>query len=529
MMIYACSLLGLVPGIALTKDCENIMFKNALISCANKEGLVEFVKPLAAGGMRIVSTGGTAKTLREAGVEVHSVSDQTGFPEVMDGRVKTLHPNIHMALLARDHKPEDLETLKQNGLQPFDLVVGNLYAFEDALTRNLDDRELTEFIDIGGPSFLRASAKSYERITVVCDPADYQWISEKKELTLQDRRYLAAKLYSHTSSYDAMISHQLNSDFQQEDIGFGGRRVSDLRYGENPHQKATWFRELGAEWGLHQAEILQGKALSYNNLLDLNAAAETLLSFGDRAACVSVKHLNPCGVAVADRIELAVKQSLSADPMSVFGGIIAINKSVNKASAEALVDLFLECIVATDFDSEALAVLQKKKNLRLLKWPQMMMGQPRRGVRSICGGFLVQSADQVKDWSDDWTVVGEAPDPAMKARIEFAWKVCAHLKSNAIAVTSGDHTTGLGMGQVNRVDAVAHALERSKKFHPEAKELILASDAFFPFPDSIEVAHQGGVKWIIQPGGSIKDDEVIAAAKRLGVNMVLTGQRHFQH
>lgn len=504
-------------------------FKNALVSVSDKTGLVEFIKPLAEQGTRIVSTGGTAKLLRDAGVKVVDVSEQTGFPEVMDGRVKTLHPNVHMALLARKDHKEDAGVLDANNLEPFDLVVGNLYPFAEALKKNLTLKEQVEFIDIGGPSFLRAAAKSFDRIAVVCDPGDYSWILDTAELTQEQRQKLAGKIYAHTSAYDSLISDYLLEGDAGQEWTMGGQKVSSLRYGENPQQKADWYGFSGAQGGLHEAEKLQGKELSYNNLLDLDAAISTLRDFASQPACVSVKHNNPCGIAIGASIEEAVKKSLKADPISVFGGIVAVNKAVTEEVARSLTELFLECVVAPDFSAEALELLAKKKNLRLLRWPDMLQSHGSRSVKMVDGGFLTQDLDVCGGWQDEWNVIGEAITDQDRKAFEFAWKSCAHLKSNAIAICSHEQSVGMGMGQVNRVDAVEQAVQRWQNFHKDITNVVLASDAFFPFPDSIELAHSSGIRKVIQPGGSIKDAEVIARALELGVQMVLTGKRHFLH
>ena len=511
------------------------MFKNALISCSNKKGLSDFVGPLSQKGLRVVSTGGTQKYLNDCGIEVVEVSEQTDFPEVMGGRVKTLHPKVHMALLARSWESEDQETLSEFGVEPFDLVVGNLYAFEEAWSKGLTERDLAEFIDVGGPSFLRAAAKNYERIAVICDPDDYEWVLKKGELDLEDRKQLASKVFAHTSYYDSMIAASLGSEGDSEGLTscehvLGGRRVQRLRYGENPAQTASWYQCFGSKGGLHQSKILQGKPLSYNNLLDIEAAVATLREFPHRAACVSVKHLNPCGVAVADNILSAVEGSLKADPVSVFGGVLAINQEIDADVAVRLTGLFLECVVVPGLTREAQSVLETKKNLRVLVWPELMDSDEALKYRSISGGFLVQTPDRVaSEWNADWIIHGESPSAEIRADLMLAWKVCAHLKSNAIAIAGNSHTLGLGMGQVNRKDAVKHAIARQQEFFPGHQQCVLASDAFFPFSDSIELLHEGGLRWVIQPGGSIKDSEVIERASQLGVNLVLTGQRHFMH
>jgi phosphoribosylaminoimidazolecarboxamide formyltransferase/IMP cyclohydrolase len=507
------------------------MFKNALVSVSDKTGLVDFLKPYVARGLRVVSTGGTLKHLRENGIAAIDVAEQTGFPEVMDGRVKTLHPRVHMALLARQGFDEDQRLLAREGLEPFDLVIVNLYPFEQARTKDLPDHELIEFIDIGGPSLLRAAAKNHERVTVVCEPEDYAWINhtleQKRELTLADRRRLAARVYRHTSRYDDLIAKTLATE-DEKPVTLVGRAVAELRYGENPHQKAWWYRDPAAASGLHEAEILHGKPLSYNNLLDLDAACGAVSEFREPAA-VAVKHNNPCGVGTETTVSQAVKLAIQADPVSVFGGIIAVNRPVDLQAAEEMAKIFLECIIAPSFEPDALARLQKKKDLRLLAWPRMNEPMTEKQFRTVTGGFLVQAPDKTSDWSSEWKILGEQPTAEIQRDLLLAWKVAARLKSNAIAIAGHGRTLGLGMGQVNRVDAVEHAIGRMKKHHPEVKRPVLASDAFFPFADSIERAASAGIKWVIQPGGSIRDEEVIAKARDLGVNMVLTGIRHFRH
>jgi phosphoribosylaminoimidazolecarboxamide formyltransferase/IMP cyclohydrolase len=505
-------------------------FKNALVSVSDKTGLVDFLKPLHVQGLRIVSTGGTAKTLREAGMTVVDVSEQTGFPECMDGRVKTLHPRIHMALLARAGNADDDRLLFEEELEPFDLVIVNLYPFEQTLRTKATQAELIENIDIGGPSLLRGAAKNFERVTVVVDPQDYPRLLELNAggVPREERQRLAAKAFVHVSSYDAMISQALSPEEIFPQFSLGGTLVQELRYGENPHQTARWYRRRGAPTGWHEAKILQGKELSYNNLLDLESALALVRDF-DNPSAVAVKHNNPCGAASAESLETAVERCLASDPVSVFGGIIAVNHEVSAAAAEALSAVFLECVVAPKFAPQALTVLAKKKNLRLLEWPGLALRDDFWKLQTIQGGFLLQRPDHVHLWDPEWKILGEHPSPSVRADLSFAWAVAAQLKSNAIAIAGGKQTLGLGMGQVNRVDAVELAISRMHKFHPSASTPVLASDAFFPFADSIERIHQAGIRWVIQPGGSMRDEEVFKAAKNLGVNLVLTGQRHFRH
>lgn len=519
------------------------MFKNALVSVSDKTGLVEFLKPYTSKGLRVVSTGGTLKHLRENGIHAIDISEQTGFPEVMAGRVKTLHPRVHMAILSRHGVQEDDDLLKKEHLEPFDLVIVNLYPFEQARAKGIEGEELIEFIDIGGPSLLRAAAKNHDRLAVVCQPSDYAWIAQKTEqkteLTLQDRRRLAASVFKHTSSYDDLIAKTLATE-DEKPLTLSGSLVTELRYGENPQQKAWWMKDPAAlpGEGLHNAQILHGKPLSYNNILDLDAAVHTVTEF-DEPCVVAVKHNNPCGVGTDTTIEGATKRALAADPVSVFGGIVAFNREVDEASAEALAKIFLECVIAPSFSPKALERLTKKKDLRLLAWPKLAsdsliaLGSSQKEYRSILGGYLVQTTDHVGGFLAEWKVIGETPTPEIKRDLMLAWKVCARLKSNAIAIAAGGQTVGLGMGQVNRVDAVEHAISRMQKHsstHVTGNAApCLASDAFFPFADSIERIAEAGIRWVIQPGGSIRDEEVLAKARERGVNIGLTGRRHFRH
>ena len=517
------------------------MFKNALVSVSDKSGLVDFLKPYVAKGLRVVSTGGTLKHLRENGINAIDISEQTGFPEVMDGRVKTLHPRVHMAILSRAGVQEDDDLLRKEKLDPFDLVIVNLYPFEQARARGVTGHELIEFIDIGGPSLLRAAAKNHDRLAVICQPSDYKWISEKSELSAHDRRRLAASVFRHTSSYDDLIAKTLNVEESEMPLTLSGTLVSELRYGENPQQKAWWMKSSSSAGGLQDAVILHGKPLSYNNILDLDAAVSSVRFFHEPAA-VAVKHNNPCGVGTDTSIGGAVARAAAADPVSVFGGIIALNRHVDRLAAEVMSKIFLECIIAPGFTPEALEILKKKKDLRLLEQPKLMQKQDGElQFRTVSGGFLVETADHVSEFSDEWRVNGDTPSIEVKRDLMLAWNICAMLKSNAIAIAVDGRTVGLGMGQVNRVDAVEQAIERMKKHHPGSRagsnsgravatsEACLASDAFFPFADSIEKASDAGIRWIIQPGGSIRDEEVLAKARERGVNMILTGRRHFRH
>lgn len=505
-------------------------FKNALVSVSNKKGLVDFIRPLAENGMRVVSTGGTATQLRKANISVVEVSQQTGFDEVMDGRVKSLHPNIYMPLLARSNHISDKEMLKQTGLTPFDLVVCNLYPFEEKRQQGNDD--LMEWIDVGGPSLLRAAAKNFEQITVLCDPADYQQILEEGKIpNLEKRRQLAGKVFSMLVDYNASIANWMGGKSWETggDLYLRGHFYRSLRYGENPNQKAAWFHFGQA--GLQQALCLQGKDLSFNNICDLDSAVSVVREFSVPCS-VAIKHNNPCGVACDNKVEKAVDLSLKADPLSVFGAVVAVNRKISEEVAQYLCSLFLELVIAPDYSDSALELFKcKKKNLRIIKWPELMSQNPNPlKIRCVDGGLLVQKDRKIiKGWQSNWKCIAQVPDSSVQSELLMAWKVCTHLKSNAIALVSKNQTVGLGMGQVNRISAVETAIQRWKNFHSHVQAPVMASDGFFPFPDSVEAAAKAGIKWIIQPGGSVKDQEVISKAKALSVNMVLTGQRCFLH
>lgn len=493
--------------------------KNALISVSDKSNLEVLADYLIQNKVRAVSTGGTYKALVDLGVKAIKVSEQTDFPEVMAGRVKTLHPKIHMGLLARGSNEEDALVLKENGIDKFDLLVVNLYPFIEKLKdESLSQDQMVEFIDVGGPSMIRAGAKNFNRLLTLTDPSDYKILEGDIDLVL--RKSMAQKAFRHLSDYDNSVSNWLL-----------GEKPKSLRYGENPHQQASWTAT--EKVGLHQAKILQGKELSFNNIVDLSSAIETLAQF-DANTVVSVKHNNPCGVATSDDVSTAVKKSLAGDPQSVFGGIVAMNSEIDLESAKQLTSLFLECVIAPSISKEAEELFKKKKNLRLLIWPELKNGfQPEKDFKRVSGGLVEQTADQSKliD-TKNWRVVSgdQTLDDELLKTLKFSWRCCQRLKSNAIAITGLEQSLGLGMGQVNRIDALNMAVERWKRHHSDYNGItVLASDAFFPFADSIEAAKEAGVDWIIQPGGSIKDQEVIDKAKELKINMVFTGKRHFLH
>ena len=517
--------------------------RRALLSVSNKTGLIELARALAARDVALLSTGGTYQALAAAGVPVETVESYTGSPEVMAGRVKTLHPRIHGALLAR--AGIDDSDLERIGARPIDLVVVNLYPFEATLAKpDASFAELIENIDIGGPSMLRSAAKNHERVAVVCDPADYSIVLEEIErsgdVSAETRQRLAAKVFSHTAAYDAQIAGWLSArgeaDGWPRTKSLSLEKAYALRYGENPHQKAAFYRERGALPGtLAQAESIGGgaKELSFNNLVDADAALEAVREFSEPAAVV-IKHTNPCGVATASSLAAAYLSAREADAMSAFGGIVALNRPVDLATGKLLAETFLECVVAPSFDPAALELLRAKKALRLLSVGELTPAeQPETQYKRISGGFLAQDRDATagREVVSGKVVTRRAPTADELSALEFAWKVCKHVKSNAIVLAGrnaeGGHVTlGVGAGQMARVTSVEIAC---KKAGDGARGAVLASDAFFPFPDGVESAAAAGVRAVAQPGGSKKDDDVVAAADRLGLAMVFTGVRHFRH
>jgi phosphoribosylaminoimidazolecarboxamide formyltransferase/IMP cyclohydrolase len=525
----------------------------ALISVSDKTGVVEFVRRLAALGIEILSTGGTAALLAKEGIKVTQVQDFTGAPEMLGGRVKTLHPKVHGGILARRKLSSDQADMQKHGLRPIDLVVVNLYPFREAVAKGLPYEEVIENIDIGGPSMIRSAAKNAEYVTVVVDPADYDVVlaelQQKREVHESTRRRLQARAFAHTSAYDAAIAgwlaEQLARAHPEEGGGFADspplpeyRMLQPLRYGENPHQRAAFYAATPQpnEPTLAAARQIQGKELSYNNILDGAAALEAVKEHAQGragpAAAVIVKHTNPCGAARAATALEAYRMARDADPVSAFGGIVAITHPVDAAAGAALAETFLEAVIAPSFDKGAMEALKAKKSLRLLELPALGESpeswepEPQE-VRSVPGGLLLQSRDLAGADPRGWKVVTKrAPEPDELEALAFAWSVVKHVKSNAIVLARKDVTVGIGMGQTNRVDSVRIAAERAGE---KARGSALGSDAFFPFPDGVEAAARAGVSAIAQPGGSVRDDEVIAAADRLGLAMVFTGVRHFRH
>jgi phosphoribosylaminoimidazolecarboxamide formyltransferase/IMP cyclohydrolase len=514
----------------------------ALISVSDKSGLEPFARGLHALGFEFLSTGGTARALREWGLPVQEVSDWTGFPEILDGRVKTLHPRIHAALLANLSLPDHQQILHDLNLTPIELVVVNLYPFEEVLRAGASEAELIEQIDIGGPTLIRAAAKNFEHVAVVVRPADYGWVLEQLQaggLTRAARALLAYRAFAHVAEYDALIADWFRrydpDGALPETLTPTFRLAQRLRYGENPHQQAAFYREPFAPAGcIATAEQLWGKELSYNNLLDADAALELVREFTE-PACAIIKHTNPCGVALGARLTEAFLRALEADPVSAFGGIVACNRPIDRATAEAMVapGTFFEVILAPEFDPDALPIFQERKgwgqSVRLLRTGQLLPPDQMRGyaLRSLTGGVLYTERD-VLDWNPDalQVVTERVPSESEWRDLHFAWRVVKHVKSNAIVVAKDGIVWGVGAGQMNRVGSVRLALEQAGE---RAQGAVLASDAFFPFPDSIEAAARAGVRAIVQPGGSKKDAKVIAAANELGVAMVLTGVRHFRH
>ncbi len=507
------------------------MARRALLSVTDKTGVVEFARGLRELGWELVSTGGTARVLQQAGLRVVPVEELTGFPEMLGGRVKTLHPAVHAAILARS-RPEDLEELARFGIEPVELVACNLYRFEEAAQANLGWEELAEHVDIGGVTLIRAAAKNADRVAVLTDPGQYpealRALREAGQVPLEVRRRWAAQAFVHTAYYDAVIAQVLAArtglDLLGDRLVRAWRKVRDLRYGENPHQRAAVYREpLASPDSLAAADPLGGKELSYNNLLDAHAAWALACEFQEPAAVV-VKHTNPCGCAVASTLEEAVVGALRGDPTSAFGGIVACNREVDLPSAQALQEVFLEVVVAPGFAPEALELLRRKRNLRLLQLDPWEVGVE---LRTVPGGVLVQEPDRV-GWDPQrlQVVTSHQPTEDQWRSLQFAWTVCKHTKSNAIVLARGTEAVGVGAGQMSRVDSVRVAVQKAGD---RAKGAVLASDAFFPFPDGVEEAARAGVVAVVQPGGSVRDAEVVAAAERAGCAMVFTGFRHFRH
>ncbi|MHB1652791.1 MAG: bifunctional phosphoribosylaminoimidazolecarboxamide formyltransferase/IMP cyclohydrolase [Desulfitobacteriaceae bacterium] len=511
------------------------MRRRAVISVSDKQGITEFAKGLVELDFELVSTGGTYKTLVEADIPVTYISEVTGFPEILDGRVKTLHPKIHGGILARD-SVEHREQMDKNGIEYIDLVVVNLYPFRETIAKpGVSLEEAIENIDIGGPSMVRSAAKNHERVAVIVNPKRYpevlQLLREKGMVPAGVRQHLAAEAFSHTAEYDHLIAGYLEGKLAKTEVfppvfRLTAKKIQDLRYGENPQQKAAFYAEDGTGT-LAGGRQLQGKELSYNNWMDMDAAWKTVFDFQDSAAVI-IKHTNPCGVALGRTPSEAYERAYAADPVSAYGGILAFNRVVDGACAEALKERFYEVIVAPEFSPEAKEILKEKINLRL--WA-VGRGEPKLKpawkIKSVDGGYLIQEEDEGTVPVAEWEVVTKKiPTEEDLIELNFAWRVVKHVKSNAIVICRDGQTLGVGAGQMNRVGSVKIALEQAGE---KAQDAYLASDAFFPFPDSLEEAAKAGVRAIVQPGGSVKDKAVIEAANRLNIMMLFTHRRHFQH
>lgn len=506
------------------------MIKRALISVSNKDGIIDFAQGLYSKGIEILSTGGTAKLLRENNIDVMDVSDYTGFPEMMNGRVKTLHPKIHGALLALRDNDAHMKSADDHDIQPIDLLVVNLYPFEATIQKEgVTLEEAVEQIDIGGPSMLRSAAKNFRSVTVVADPDDYavvlNEINQNQDTTPETRRRLAEKVFEATARYDGMIAHYLNGGKTTQIIV---EKMGDLRYGENPHQQAAVYKEpdYARQACLPNADVLQGKALSYNNLMDADAALSLVREF-EKPCVAFIKHGNPCGIAIGSTINEAFINGYEGDPKSAFGGIIAFNRTCTGDLAEAIISKFFEIVLAPDFESEALEKFKVKENMRVVKMGEIKPELPGKTYRKITGGLLIQDIDTKRISREELKVVTQkTPTEKEMEDLLFAWHVCKHVKSNAIVLAKNGMTVGIGAGQMSRVDAVELAI---KKAMNRQHESVLASDAFFPFADSIEEAAAHKITAIIQPGGSVRDQEVIDAANQHGIAMVFTGYRAFLH
>jgi phosphoribosylaminoimidazolecarboxamide formyltransferase/IMP cyclohydrolase len=529
-------------------DLQPVRIARALISVSDKTGLVEFAEALAKGGVELISTGGSARALREAGLEVKEVSSHTGFPEILDGRVKTLHPAVHGGILARRDLESHRAALAEHAIAPIDLVVVNLYPFRETLARGADRETCIENIDIGGPALIRAAAKNHQHVAVVTDPADYgpllaEFEAQGGATTIELRRRLAAAAYAHTAAYDSAIAGWMaaqEGETVPAHFSLTASLKQSLRYGENPHQQAAFYVGGERRPGVATAVQLQGKELSYNNLNDTDAAYELVAEFDpkDTAAVAIIKHANPCGVATGASLLDAYKRALRCDPVSAFGGIIALNRTLDAASAEAISEFFTEVIIAPDAEDAALKVLAKKKNLRVL----LAGGLPDAGeagttMKMLSGGFLLQARDNGRVGALDLkTVTKRTPTAQEFDDLKFAFTVTKHVKSNAIVYAKDGATAGIGAGQMSRVDSARIAAWKGEAAAKEAglkqsltKGSVVASDAFFPFADGLLTAIKAGATAVIQPGGSMRDDEVIAAADEAGVAMVFTGMRHFRH
>ncbi|MFD2671890.1 bifunctional phosphoribosylaminoimidazolecarboxamide formyltransferase/IMP cyclohydrolase [Marinicrinis sediminis] len=510
--------------------------KRALLSVSDKTGIVSFAAELAKLDVELISTGGTKKLLEDNGIPVKGISEVTGFPEILDGRVKTLHPTVHSGLLAIRDNEEHQKQMKELDMDYIDMVIVNLYPFQQTIEKpDVTYEDAIENIDIGGPTMLRSAAKNHAFVTVVVDASDYEAVlqdmQQQGDTTLDLRKKLAAKVFRHTAAYDSLISeylsHQLGETFPER-MTVTYEKVQELRYGENPHQKAAFYKKpMASEGNLLTAEQIHGKELSYNNIHDANAALQIVKEY-EQPAVVAVKHMNPCGVGIGETIASAYQKAYEADPTSIFGGIVAANRTIDEETASKLNEIFLEIVLAPDFTEEALTILKQKKNIRLLKMGEISSHtEPELLLSSVEGGMLVQDSDVKQVESAELQVVTErAPSEDELKQLLFAWKVVKHVKSNAIVLAKDNMTIGVGAGQMNRVGAAKIAIEQAGE---KAEGSVLASDAFFPMGDTLAFAAKAGIKAVIQPGGSIRDEESIQVANEYGIAMVFTGARHFKH
>ncbi len=507
----------------------------ALVSVSDKSGVVEFCHNLRRLGWEIIATGGTMKLLEDSGVEVINISDVTGFPEICDGRVKTLHPKVHGGLLARRDDESHLQALKDNAIEFIDMVCVNLYPFRQTISKpDVKMEDAIENIDIGGPSMLRSAAKNYRDVTVVCDPPDYQRVIAEIEsngnTTVETRLQLSAKAYTHTAEYDMCIATYMRDKANlNEKLYTSFDLVQTLRYGENPHQSAKFYRsEQVVPYSLATAKQLNGKEMSYNNIQDANAALNIVREFSE-PFCVGLKHMNPCGAAIGKDIKEAWEKAYEADKVSIFGGIVAVNRELTREVAELMKPIFLEIIMAPSFSAEALEVLSSKKNLRLLQVDMYCEDRPQIQYVTVNGGVLVQALDmETREVKADMCVTERRPSDAELSDMNFGWRVVKHVKSNAIVAVKDGHTVGVGAGQMNRVGSAEIALKQAKAAG-FTEGLVLASDGFFPFDDTVTLAREYGVTALVQPGGSVRDEDSVKRANEFGMTMVMTGMRHFKH
>jgi len=510
-----------------------IKIGRAILSVSDKEGIVELAQFLKKYGIELLSTGGTSRTLKENGISVKDISDFTGFPEILDGRVKTLHPRIYGGILGIRGNKEHEKQMEENNLLPIDLIVCNLYPFEETLKKGAPDEEIVENIDIGGPTMIRAASKNYRNVCVLVNRQMYgefkKQMEENSGCVSEDFSFRCAReVFRHTARYDFVISSYFSGKLEKEklagEIDLRLLKVQELRYGENPHQKAAWYRFADSE--PFERKQFQGKELSFNNLLDMEATY-TLVNHLPAVSCAIIKHTNPCGAATGENLSAAYEKALETDPMSAFGGIAGFNGKVDAQLAEKIAERFYEVIIAPDYEKEAIEIFRKKPNLRIIQSPDRI--KPRYDFRTLNDGLLVQTPDDM-EFEKLETVTEKKPSAKELSALKFAWTVCKHVKSNAIVFSSENQTIGIGAGQMSRYDSTrVAAMKMRDNFKVQVTPLVMASDAFFPFPDSVEAAKEAGVSAIIQPGGSLNDKKVIETANKLGISMVLTGMRHFRH